>query len=131
MYEVVNRGGKAVTGLPTISEHKVALYASGSAEFEKWRRAFVELQKEARLEREARLEKLREAKRVKKARASEARQRAAEAARRAALKKDAEELTMISQLPPQPSKQMDLLQHLVAGGQYASFIARSAQASAD
>ena len=142
VYEVVNRGGKAVTGLPTIAEHKVTLYASGSAEFERWRRAFVELQKEARLQREARLEKLREAGgRVKTGRASEARQRAAEAARRAALKeeaarrttlkKEAEELTMISQLPPQPpSKQMDLLEHLVAGGQYASFIARSAQASA-
>ena len=35
-----------------------------------------------------------------------------------------------SQLPPQPSKQMDMLQHLVAGGQYASFVARAPQASA-
>ena len=143
VYQVVNRGGKAGDGVPTISEQKVALYASGGAEFEKWRRAFVELQKEARLQREARLEKLREAGgRVKKGQGmrSEARQRAAEAARRAALKeeaarraalkKDAEELTMIAQLPPQPSKQMDMLQHLVAGGQYASFVARAPQASA-
>ena len=143
VYQVVNRGGKAGDGVPTISEQKVALYASGGAEFEKWRRAFVELQKEARLQREARLEKLREAGgRVKKGQGmrSEARQRAAEAARRAALKeeaarraalrKDAEELTMIAQLPPQPSKQMDMLQHIVAGGQYASFVARAAQASA-
>ena len=143
VYQVVNRGGKAGDGVPTISEQKVALYASGGAEFEKWRRAFVELQKEARLQREARLEKLREAGgRVKKGQGmrSEARQRAAEAARRAALKeeaarraalkKDAEELTMIAQLPPQPGKQMDMLQHLVAGGQYASFVARTAQASA-
>ena len=143
VYQVVNRGGKAGDGVPTISEQKVALYASGGAEFEKWRRAFVELQKEARLQREARLEKLREAGgRVKKGQGmrSEARQRAAEAARRAALKeeaarraalkKDAEELTMIAQLPPQPGKQMDMLQHLVAGGQYASFVARAPQASA-
>ena len=143
VYQVVNRGGKAGDGVPTISEQKVALYASGGAEFEKWRRAFVELQKEARLQREARLEKLREAGgRVKKGQGmrSEARQRAAEAARRAALKeeaarraalkKDAEELTMIAQLPPQPSKQMDMLQHLVAGGQYASYVARAPQASA-
>ena len=143
VYQVVNRGGKAGDGVPTISEQKVALYASGGAEFEKWRRAFVELQKEARLQREARLEKLREAGgRVKKGQGmrSEARQRAAEearraalkeeAARRAALKKDAEELTMIAQLPPQPSKQIDMLQHLAAGGQYASFVARAAQASA-
>ena len=143
VFQVVNRGGKAGDGVPTISEQKVALYASGGAEFEKWRRAFVELQKEARLQREARLEKLREAGgRVKKGQGmrSEARQRAAEAARRAALKeeaarraalkKDAEELTMIAQLPPQPGKQMDMLQHLVAGGQYASFVARAPQASA-
>ena len=143
VYQVVNRGGKAGDGVTTISEQKVALYATGGAEFEKWRRAFVELQKEARLQREARLEKLREAGgRVKKGQGmrSEARQRAAEAARRAALKeeaarraalkKDAEELTMIAQLPPQPGKQMDMLQHLVAGGQYASFVARTAQASA-
>ena len=60
--------------------------------------------------------------------------RAAEAARRAALKKDAEELTIISQQPAgkqQPSsKQLDLLQYLVAGGQYGNFIASSVQASA-
>ena len=130
VYEVINRGGKAVTGLPTIAEHTVTLYAGGSVEFEKWRRAFVELQKEARLQ------KLREAGgRIKKGFAfSEARLRAAEAARRAALKKDAEELTIISQQPAgkqQPSsKQLDLLQYLVAGGQYGNFIASSVQASA-
>ena len=136
VYEVINRGGKAVTGLPTIAEHTVTLYAGGSVEFEKWRRAFVELQKEARLQ------KFREAGgRVKKGLAfSEARQRAAEAARRAALKKnpeeltpeaarraalkkDAEELTLISQQPAEKEqpKPLDLLQFLVAGGQYENF----------
>ena len=42
---MINRGGKAVTGLPTLVEHKLSLRAGSSDEFERWRRCFVGLQR--------------------------------------------------------------------------------------